>query len=83
MIAVFLTEPCTKDALTHSIEDTGKAISSGYEKNIPKDFLMEGCTSTLIRRGHSVRKRKRCVLYMTKIDPELVKEIKKGEYEIC
>lgn len=83
VLAVVLTEPCIKDTLTHSIEDIGKVISSGYgEKNIPKDFLMVGCKSALIKRGHSARKQKCCVLYMTKIDPELVKKIKKRECEI-
>ena len=79
VLAVVLTEPCVKDALTHSVEEIGKAIVNGYgENNVAKDFLMEGCQTAVIKRGHSSRKRKCCVLYMSRIGPELVKEIKKG-----
>lgn len=45
---------------------------------------MPGCKTSVIKRDETAKKRKCAVVFMSKIDAELVEEIKKGVMlEVC
>lgn len=79
-----------KDALTVVLGDLSGCsmraemgdiiVNQGYgEKNVAKDFLIEGCNDTEVRRGVNSRKRKCVAIFLSKLDKERVEQLKRGK----
>ena len=83
VLAIVLTDQYITGHLSHSISDITSAITHGYgKKNIPRDFLVDGSTTGVIKRGDAgnSRKRKCAVIYLSKLDPDVVNEVKYHDY---
>ena len=62
VVAIVLCDELIMGHLTHTVSDVTNAISHGYgKKNVPRDFLVEGSKTAIIKRGENSRKRK-CVI---------------------
>ena len=78
VLAIVLSDQHIAGHLSHPIRDITRAVTLGYgEKNVPRDFLIdEGGT------GFIKRKRKCVVIYLSKLHPNIVENVKEGEFRI-
>ena len=81
VLAIVLTDQHITGHLSHSISDITSAVTNGYgKKNIPRDFLMDRSMTAIIKRGDNSRKRKCAVIYLSKLDPDVVNDVKEGKF---
>ena len=73
-VASFLSHTCTE------VKECVVATDSGIYKNVARDFLVRGASTTTISRGalKTSYKRKCCVIKLSCLPPDLQAQLKKG-----